>query len=319
MEILIPITLGFILDLILGDPAKIPHPIRFIGALIAKGEVFCRRICRKDKEGEIAAGLILVIIVLICTYAVPWAILTLAGAINHWLAIAIETFFCFQIFATRSLANEGIRIFNYLKVGDIENARKYVGYIVGRDTENLDEAELTRATIETIAENTSDGVIAPMICMFIGGAPLAFLYKGINTMDSMIGYKNDKYINFGRDAAILDDIVNFIPAILTGLGMVAVSGFIGLNRANAWKIYNRDKRNHTSPNSGKPESACAGALGIMLGGDNYYFGKIVHKPTIGDKLMPTTAKHILEANKLLFATSIFLFVVFLIIKVGVML
>lgn len=210
-----------------------------------------------------------------------------------------------------------MKVYEPIEAGDLAESRKRLSMIVGRDTENLDFEGITKAVVETVAENTSDGVIGPMLFMLIGGAPLAFVYKAINTMDSMIGYKNDKYLYFGRAAARLDDLVNLIPARITGLAMVAVSAPCGLDGKNAAKIFRRDRKNHSSPNSAHPESACAGALGVQLGGDACYFGKRYAKQTIGDALRPVEKEDIKRACRLMYASSALCLTVFEIIRIGI--
>ena len=209
-----------------------------------------------------------------------------------------------------------MNVYYPLKDHDINEARVKLSWIVGRDTQELTEEEITKGAVETVAENTSDGVIAPMLYMFLGGAPLAFMYKGINTMDSMIGYKNDVYLYFGRCAAKLDDLANLIPARITGLVMIASAFICGLNGHGAWKIFWRDRYNHLSPNSAMTESVTAGALNIQLGGDHFYFGKLVHKDTIGDDIRPVEPEDIIRVNKLLYVTSMLCLIIFVSISYG---
>lgn len=223
---------------------------------------------------------------------------------NFWLGFALETFWCGQLLATKSLKAESMKVYDRLKNGTIEEARYAVSMIVGRDTKELTEEGVTKAAVETVAENASDGIIAPMFYMAIGGIPLMFLYKGINTMDSMLGYKNDKYLYFGRCAARLDDVANYIPARISGWLMALSTVFVGMDTKNAVKIYRRDRRNHASPNSAQTEAAMAGALDVQLAGNAYYFGKLYEKPTIGDPIRPVEIEDIPRANKLLYATCI---------------
>lgn len=303
MEILIAVIIGFILDLILGDPQWLPHPVRLIGLLITKGEKVLRKLLPKTENGEIIGGIILTVIIITISFTVPLLILYLAGKLNFVLKVAIHSIFCYQILATKSLKIESMRVYYRLMENDITDARKYLSWIVGRDTEKLTEEGITKATVETIAENTSDGVIAPMFFIVIGGAPLGFLYKAVNTLDSMIGYKNDRYLYFGRFAAKLDDVFNYIPAILSAYIMIGASFLTGFDCKNAYRIYKRDKRNHSSPNSAKTEAVCAGALNVRLAGDAYYFGKLVKKPTIGDSNRKIEIKDILRANRLMYTTA----------------
>ena len=249
-------------------------------------------------------GFVLVVIVLTVTFAVPYFILTLAEMYSPVLAFAVETFMFYQIFAMRSLKEASLQVYDALKSGDLQEARKKLSWIVGRDTAELTDEEVAKAAVETVAENTSDGVIAPLFFMFIGGAPLAFLYKAINTMDSMVGYKNDKYLYFGRCAAKLDDVANFIPARISGLLMVAAAYFLNMDASGSWRIFKRDRRHHLSPNSAMTESAAAGALGIKLGGGHFYFGKWVPKDTIGDEVKKTDAEDIVKMNGLMYMTCI---------------
>lgn len=304
------IIAGFILDLIFGDPHWLPHPICLIGNMIGFLERNLRRLLEPGKWALLCGGALMVAIVLVVSFAVPYVILHCAGQLHPWLRWALETVMCYQIFATKCLRDESMKVFTALQSGDLADARVKLSWIVGRDTQNLDEEEVTKGAVETVAENTADGIIAPMLYMFIGGAPLAFLYKGINTMDSMVGYKNDKYLYFGRCAAKLDDLANLIPARITGLVMILASYFLNLDAKNAWKIFWRDRYNHLSPNSAMTESVTAGALNIQLGGDHFYFGKLVHKDTIGDDLRPVRPDDIAAANNLLYMTAVLCLLLF---------
>ena len=293
------IVAGFILDLIFGDPHWLPHPICLIGNLIGFLEKNLRRLLVPGKTALLLGGALMVVIVLSLSYAVPYAVLMLAEQVSPWLRFALETIMFYQIFATKCLRDESMKVYTALHNNDLEDARVKLSWIVGRDTKELTAEEVTKGAVETVAENTADGIIAPMFYMFIGGAPLAFLYKGINTMDSMVGYKNDKFLYFGRCAAKLDDVANFIPARITGILMILASYFLNMNAAGAWKIFWRDRYNHLSP-----ESVTAGALNIQLGGDHYYFGKLVHKDTIGDNIRPVVAEDIVAVNNLLYMTAV---------------
>ena len=304
MMSLAAIIAGFILDLIFGDPHWLPHPICLIGNLIGFLEKNLRRLLAPGKTALLFGGALMVAIVLLVTFAVPYAVLTLAESVSPWLRFALETIMFYQIFATKCLRDESMKVYTALHNNDLADARVKLSWIVGRDTQNLDAEEVTKGAVETVAENTADGIIAPMFYMFIGGAPLAFLYKGINTMDSMVGYKNDKFLYFGRCAAKLDDLANLIPARITGLVMILAAYFLNLNAKGAWKIFWRDRYNHLSPNSAMTESVTAGALDIQLGGDHFYFGKLVHKDTIGDNLRPVRADDIVAANNLLYMTAV---------------
>ena len=300
---LFALLLGFLLDLLLGDPRWLPHPIRAIGALIAGLEKVLRKIFPKNRSGQLAGGVALVILVLVLSGGFTLLVLWLCGKVGLWLRFLAETILCFQLLATRSLKGESMKVYKALKAGDLEGARYAVSMIVGRDTQCLDEAGVARVAVETVAENASDGVIAPLIFLAIGGAPLGMVYKAVNTMDSMVGYKNDQYLWFGRCAAKLDDAVNFIPARLAGLLMCLGAGFSGFDAPNALRIFRRDRKNHKSPNSAHTEAAAAGALHIQLGGSNYYFGKLVEKPTIGDADHPVEPLDIVRVNRLMYATA----------------
>lgn len=298
--------LGFLLDLLLGDPYCLPHPIRLIGKLISKTE---QHLLAKGKERnevrELKAGKRMVFIVLCCTFLAASAILFLAYGLHPCLGMAVEAVMTYYILAAKCLKVESMKVYRCLKEQDLEKARAAVSMIVGRDTACLDEEGVAKAAVETVAENTSDGVIAPMLYAAVGGPILGFLYKAVNTMDSMIGYKNDKYMYFGRAAAKLDDLVNFLPARISACLMIAASYLGGkdFSGKEAKRIYKRDRRNHASPNSAQTESVCAGALGIRLAGDASYFGKIVKKPTIGDALRKVEYEDIKRANRLMYLTA----------------
>ena len=304
------IIAGFILDLIFGDPHWLPHPICLIGNLIGFIERNLRPRLEPNKGALLLGGALMVIIVLVISFVVPMAILLAAGMVSSWLAFALETLMCYQIFATKCLRDESMKVYTALHNHDLADARVKLSWIVGRDTQNLDEEEITKGAVETVAENTADGIIAPMFYMFLGGVPLAFLYKGINTMDSMVGYKNDKFLYFGRCAAKLDDLANLLPARITGLVMIGAAFVLGLDGKNAWKIFWRDRYNHLSPHSAMTESVTAGALNIQLGGDHFYFGKLVHKDTIGDDIRPVCPEDIVKTNRLLYMTAVLCLVLF---------
>ena len=304
------IIAGFILDLIFGDPHWLPHPICLIGNLIGFIERNLRPRLEPNKGALLLGGALMVIIVLVISFVVPMAILLAAGMVSPWLAFALETLMCYQIFATKCLRDESMKVYTALHNHDLADARVKLSWIVGRDTQNLDGEAITKGAVETVAESTADGIIAPMFYMFLGGVPLAFLYKGINTMDSMVGYKNDKFLYFGRCAAKLDDLANLLPARITGLVMIGAAFVLGLDGKNAWKIFWRDRYNHLSPNSAMTESVTAGALNIQLGGDHFYFGKLVHKDTIGDDIRPVCPEDIVKTNRLLYMTAVLCLVLF---------
>lgn len=313
------IIAGFILDLIFGDPHWLPHPICLIGNLIGWLEKNLRALLAPNKTALLCGGALMVLIVVGVSYSVPLVIVGLAGSVSPWLAFAVETIMYYQIFATKCLRDESMKVYDALAKNDLADARVKLSWIVGRDTKNLDTEEITKGAVETVAENTADGIIAPMLYMFIGGAPLAFLYKGINTMDSMVGYKNDKYLYFGRCAAKLDDLANLIPARITGLAMIMAAYLVNLDAETAWKIFWRDRYNHLSPNSAMTESVTAGALNIQLGGDHFYFGKLVHKDTIGDDIRPVCAEDIVKTNKLLYMTAVLCLLLFTLVYLIILL
>lgn len=293
---------GFILDFIFGDPAWIYHPVRIIGKGIELGERILRRI--SGGKHLTAAGAVLWLMIAGLSFLFPLGILLLAWKIHPGLCFALESFWCFQILAARSLCRESGKVYDRLQENDLPGARRAVSMIVGRDTESLTEEGVTKAAVETVAENTSDGVTAPLIYLMIGGVPLGFLYKAVNTMDSMLGYKNDRYLYFGRVPAGMDDIFNYIPARLTALLMIAAAYLTGLDGKNAWKIYRRDRKKHASPNAAQTESVCAGALRVQLAGDAVYFGKLYKKEFIGDSLRPIEPQDIRRTQRLMYVTAL---------------
>lgn len=300
---LMALAIGFALDLVVGDPHWLPHPIRLVGRLISGLERILRRVFPATPKGERAAGVVLVVLVCTISTACAIALLVLCGMASSWLALAVESIMCYQMLATKALKDESMKVYDALAAGDLAAARSAVSMIVGRDVERLDAAGVTRAAVETVAENASDGVVAPLLFMAVGGAPLGVFYKAVNTMDSMVGYRNEKYRYFGTAAARFDDVLNFVPARLSGVLMVCAASIARLDAKGAWRIFLRDRRKHASPNSAHTEAACAGALDVALAGDAWYFGKLVEKPTIGDALRPVEAADIVRANRLLYATA----------------
>lgn len=298
------LLVGFFIDCIVGDPHIIPHPVVFIGKLITFMQNFLRKIMPKTKNSELIGGFILVITVLSVSTAIPLFILYFAGLISPYLRFIIESLMCWQILAAKSLQDESMKVYNSLKEGEIEQARYNVSMIVGRDATVLDEIGITKATVETIAENTSDGVIAPILYLALGGACLGFFYKAASTMDSMIAYKNEKYLYFGRCAAYLDDFLNLIPARLSALAMIVICPILHFNTKNAWKIWRRDNRKHESPNSAQTEATCAGALEIQLAGDAWYRGILHKKYFLGENIRPVEYDDIKRANQLMYGASI---------------
>ena len=309
------LVIGFVLDLLIGDPRWLYHPICVIGNLIAVLEKAIRKIFPKNHGGELTGGFLIVVLVCLFSGGVPLLVLYYLYRYLPVAGFVLEVFWCYQLLATRSLKDESMKVYDRLKNGTLDEARYAVSMIVGRDTAALTEEGVTKAAVETVAENASDGVIAPMLYMAIGGAPLMFLYKGINTMDSMLGYKNDRYLYFGRCAAKLDDAANYLPSRISGGLMVLAAYFSGFDGWNAWKIFRRDSRNHASPNSAQTESVMAGALDVQLAGNAYYFGKLYEKPTIGDPIRLIEQEDIRRANRLLYATAITGVVLFLLIRI----
>ncbi|MEG1772984.1 MAG: adenosylcobinamide-phosphate synthase CbiB [Clostridia bacterium] len=308
------LLLGFLLDIALGDPRGIPHITVATGKLIAALEKLIRKAIPKSLKGELFGGTLLVFITLLFSVIVPFSLLFIAYSLSPWVGMLIETLFCWQLLAIKDLKVESMAVYERLKCGDLIGARKAVSMIVGRDTKDLDKTGVIKADIETIAESTSDGIIAPLFYMMIGGAVFGCLYKAVNTMDSMIGYKNEKYLNFGRTAARLDDFFNFVPARLAALLMLLSCYLTGLDEKNALRIYRRDKRKHESPNSAHTEAVCAGALKVRLAGDAYYFGKLHKKPFIGDDMRPVEINDIELANRLMLVTSILMILLALLLR-----
>ncbi|MDO5424539.1 MAG: adenosylcobinamide-phosphate synthase CbiB [Eubacteriales bacterium] len=316
-NLLIALVLGFFLDLLIGDPHFLYHPIRIVGNLIAFTEKQVRKVFPISSRGELAGGVVTVFVVVILSTGVPALLLYAAGRVHWGLRLLLETIMCYQLLATKSLKDESMKVYDRLKANDLPGARKAVSMIVGRDTDALDEAGVTKAAVETVAENTSDGIIAPMLFMAIGGATLGFFYKSINTMDSMLGYKNEKYLFFGRFAAKLDDVVNFLPARISAWIMIAAAPLVGLDRKEAKRIYLRDRFNHASPNSAQTEAVMAGALRVQLAGDAYYFGELYKKKTIGDNIRPVEYEDIRRANQLLYATAGVSLALFAVVRLAV--
>lgn len=311
------IFLGFLIDLLAGDPYWLYHPVRLIGKLISGLEVFLRKRFPKTQDGERKAGLVLVILVCGITTACAWFLLAAAYGIHFALGFCVETFFCYQLFAVRSLKDESMKVYRELEKDDLVAARKAVSMIVGRDTKELTKEGVTKAAVETIAENTSDGTLAPMFYLFLGGPVLGWFYKAVNTMDSMVAYKNEKYLHFGRYAAKLDDVMNFLPARICGWLMILSSAVLKMDWKNAKKIFLRDRFNHASPNSAQTEAVMAGALDIQLAGDAWYFGRRYEKPTIGDSIRPVEIEDIPRANRLLYATAVISLLIFGILRLGI--
>ena len=302
----IALAAGFLLDLAIGDPRWLYHPVRLIGKLIDRLETHIRKVFPKTPGGELAGGFFLVIGVVLVTVGVTAGILHMAYGLHAAAGFALESFMCYQMLAVRSLKDESMLVYDALTSGkesSLADGRDAVSRIVGRDTQNLDETGVTKAAVETVAENFGDGVFAPMFYMSLGGPVCMYLYKAINTMDSMLGYKNERFLYFGRAAAKLDDVVNFIPARMAGI-MLVISAWIGpFDGKNAGRIFARDRRKHASPKSAHTEAAAAGALDIQLAGDAYYFGKLYEKPSIGDPLQAVVPDDIRRMNRLMYGAA----------------
>ncbi|WZL71782.1 adenosylcobinamide-phosphate synthase CbiB [Clostridiaceae bacterium 35-E11] len=294
--------IAYMADRIFGDPYWLPHPIRFIGSAIKKTESFLRKYATNAVQ-EKNMGMLLTFIIVGSTYLITFLLIQGGKWIHPYIGYGIAAFLTFQILAAKSLDMESRKVFYQLEKKNIVEARRYLSYIVGRDTNTLDEKEIIRGTVETVAESTSDGIIAPLFYICLGGAPLGMAYKAINTLDSMVGYKNEQYMHFGWASAKLDDLANYVPARLTALFMVIAAFVKKYDWKNSIRIIQRDRRNHKSPNCGYPESAAAGALSIQIGGTNTYFGQKVYKPTIGEPLKPLEKEDIDRAIQLMYRTS----------------
>lgn len=300
---------AFLLDFLAGDPTSIPHPVRLMGSYISFFDRHANR-PERSEAARLAAGVLLLVTTAGLSYLAAWYLLKLASWISPYLYHIVNILLLYTCIAARCLSDEGMRIYRALEKGDIEKSRRLLSMVVGRDTGHLDESGITRGAVETVAENTSDGVIAPLFYMFLGGAPLAMAYKAVNTLDSMVGYKNERYMHFGRASARFDDVANYIPARITGIFMVSAAMLLKLDFRRSFKILVRDSRKHSSPNSGFPEAAAAGALGVQLGGTNFYFGRPVEKPVIGDSLRLLEGKDIKSTIGLMYASSVIALAVF---------
>ena len=307
---------GFVLDWILGDPKWLPHPICAVGRLISLAEKLLRRLFPPTPRALTAAGVFLWLIVCGVSFAAPFFLLRWLRDVNFWLGFVVEALLCWTLFARRSLADAGVHVYSALDES-LDAGRRAVAMYVGRDTAALDKEGVIKAAVETVAENTTDGVVSPLIFMLIGGAPLGFLYKAVNTLDSMVGYHNDKYEYLGKFSARMDDICNFLPARLTAACMIAGAGMLHLDNRNALRIYRRDRSAHKSPNAGQTESVCAGALHVQLGGDASYFGKTVKKAAFGDPDREINRGDILRSIDLMTTASVFALVLCAIIRLTV--
>ncbi len=314
MRIAAAVLCGFFMDLCLGDPDWMPHPVIYMGKAISALEKFLRRRFPDTQKGLLMAGAALAAILPLGSFLMAAAAIYLAGLVHPVLAFLLETLWCWQALAVKGLYTESMRVKKKLEEQDLPGARSAVARIVGRDTQNLDAAGVAKAAIETVAENFSDGVAAPLFYLVIGGAPLGLCYKAINTMDSMVGYKNDRYLYFGRAAAKLDDVANYIPARISAFLMMFAACLSGQNAKHAFQIWKRDRYNHASPNSAQTESVAAGALDILLAGDAWYFGKLVKKPTIGEDLRTVEAADIMRINRMMIVASLIALVLFLAVR-----
>ena len=310
----IALIIACVLDLIFGDPNFPLHPIRLMGYLIGILEKIIRFILPKNKLFEIFGGFLMAVIVIAVSAGLPLLLLHYAYEFDVVLGVIVEAVICYFMLSAKSLSRAAKKVYNALLRHDILGARRYVSMIVGRDTESLDDAGITRAAVETVAENTTDGVIAPLLYMAIGGAVLGCVYKAVNTMDSMVGYKNDKYINFGKFPARLDDVLNYMPSRIAAYLMIIAAYFMGLDGGSASLIHKRDSHKHQSPNSAQTESVAAGALGVQLGGNAYYFGSLVEKPTIGDAVRNIQYGHIMQTVRLMYLSSFMAAVILIGIK-----
>jgi adenosylcobinamide-phosphate synthase len=301
---MIKLALAFLLDALFGDPAWLYHPVRLIGRWISIVERWQRYCLPANRQGERLGGFFLALFVIAPAFSISAACLKLASAIHPAVAFILEVFWMYQILAMKCLKVEALKVCDALEQHDILLARQRLSWLVGRDTDQLSEEEIVKATVETVAENTTDGVTAPLIFMALGGAPLGFAYKAVNTLDSMVGYRNDTYRYFGTVSARTDDAANWIPSRLTGVLMVISAFLCGYDGKNSWKCFVRDRNKHLSPNSAQTESACAGALGILLGGTHDYFGKPVEKPTLGNDRRTAEPADIRRANRMMTTTGL---------------
>ena len=309
MNHLTALLLGFCIDLLLGDPRWLYHPVQAIGWLIVKLEPPLRRAFPDSDRGQVRAGVALVILVVGITGLVSGGVLWGLHLLHPMAGFAGEVILCWLILAAKSLRTESMKVVKALETGTLDDGRRAVSMIVGRDTEHLSEAEVLKAAVETVAENASDGILAPLLFAAVLGPVGGICYKAVNTMDSMVGYKNDRYLYFGRAAAKLDDVLNFLPARISGF-LMAAAACLGFDGKNAFRIFFRDRKNHASPNSAHTEAACAGALGLQLGGTHDYFGKPVVKPTIGDDLRAVTRGDVAAANRLALTTALLALLIF---------
>ncbi len=307
---LFALAAGFIIDAAVGDPRRLPHPVVLMGRLITLLEKPLRRAFPGTARGENAAGGALWLIVCALSFLIPAALLMLCYHISRWMGFAVESIMCWQCIAARSLCRESMNVKAALDSGDVPASRRAVSMIVGRDTDALDDHGVARAAVETVAENASDGVIAPLLFLAIGGGPLGMLYKAVNTMDSMLGYVEEPYKNFGLVPAKADDVFNFVPARLSALFLLLAGGILGFDMKNGLRIFRRDRYRHASPNSAQTESVMAGLLGLRLAGDAWYHGALHKKEFIGDPVREIEHDDIRRANVIMYAAAILSLLVF---------
>ena len=307
MLILYAMSIGFLLDLLFGDPAWLPHPVVWMGRFITVYERRVRPLFPKTPRGELWCGVLLAVSLPLLTFAIARGVCLLARRLHPAAELAVQSFWCAQALAARGLAAESGHVYEALRRGDLPGARKAVSRIVGRETERLDAEGVTKAATETVAENFCDGVAAPLLYMTLGGAPLALAFKAVSTMDSMVGYKTERYLYFGRAAARFDDAANYLPARISALFWIAAAALTGQNARGAFRIWRRDARKTSSPNAGQTESACAGSLGVQLSGPAWYFGTLYEKAPLGDARRPVVPEDILRANRMMLCASVLLF------------
>lgn len=335
MGSLLAVAAGFVLDLMFGDPNSAYHPICLIGYLIAWMEKQTRRLFPKTEKGERLAGAVCALLVVLVSTGVPVLLLVLSYRVAFWLGVAVEAVLCFFVLAAKTLKKESMNVGYALQTGRsslepepeavtqepeerLQAGRKAVARIVGRDTQKLSEKGVIKAAVETVAENYSDGVAAPLLFLILGGGAAGFFYKSINTMDSMLGYKNEKYRNFGWFPAHLDDVANYLPARLAALFLIAAAAVCGQDARGAWKIFKRDRYKHASPNSAQTEAVAAGALHVQLAGDAWYFGELHRKPFIGDDRRPIEIEDIGRINRMMYVAAVLALLVFGGLKVAVL-
>lgn len=313
LDSILAATIGLILDLIFGDPRSLPHLVRAMGKTIG---FLDRRLCKASdtSDAQKQKGVLLVVLMLFLYGVIPFLLFKLCYRQCRTAGIVLESLVCWQMLAAKSLKQESMKVYQSLRAGNVEQARQAVSMIVGRDTDKLSAEGIIRAAVETVAENTSDGVIAPLFYMAVGGGWLAMAYKAVNTMDSMVGYRNEKYLYFGWAAAKTDDAANYIPARLSAVFMMISAFFLKLDYKNAFRIFKRDRYRHKSPNSAQTESVCAGALRVRLAGDAWYFGALYEKPFIGDNLREICTEDIQTVNRMMYTAAILGFVLFMAVK-----